>query len=283
MKFVFEKIPVEVRWGVFDDAERTKCKRGKAGPGDSSIEIDVPDDYAEPFINVRCADGYTLLPDQRRALISADEVVVVDGSLFYADVDRQKHPYELNHDATKNLITGAQGLAGRARFFAALVALETHLEHLTFAMLVLSGHRTDAQFGRLNTQQDRTVEAFDGSNTAFFDDPVSLPGGRTIPIGEILPATRDEMRVIFDEVRKLRNNIVHAWTYKHPERSDLANRFQTMGEQLQTHHDTDDDFFEHATTVLVRLFARVNPLDGRASVFRERAIVEEERRNRGYT
>ena len=50
-------------------------------------------------------------------------------------------------------------------------------------------------------------------------------------------------------------------------RNNLAARFQAMGEQLQTHHDTDDEYFEHATTALVRLFARVNPLDGRTSVF----------------
>jgi len=55
-----------------------------------------------------------------------------------------------------------------------------------------------------------------------------------------------------------------------------------MGEELQTHHETDDEFFEQATSLLIRLFARVSTLDNRAAVFRERAIVEQERRTHGH-
>ena len=109
-----------------------------------------------------------------------------------------------------------------------------------------------------------------------------MPGKRIISVGAIEIQYRDEMRIIFDEVRKLRNKVVHSWTYKHPERPDLVNRFQLMGERLQTSHATDDEFFEHTTTALIRLFARVSPLDNRASVFREARIIDEERSSRGY-
>ena len=280
MKFSFKNIPVEVRWALFDDADRTVTKSGLAASGDSVVEVDVPNEFAKPFVNVRCAGGYVIRPDQRRALIGPSETIEVDGSMFYLD-DRMAESYELNHEATKSLIT-ARHLSGRARFFAALVALETHLEYLTFAMLVLSGHLSMRKFKDLKTQKRRIAAAFDPSNTAFFDDPVSMPGNRTIEMGAISIANRDLMRVIFDEVRTLRNNVVHAWTYRHPERADIAMRFQSMGQQLLTNHEADDEFFDHATDILVSVFTRVNLLDSRASLFRERRIVEDERQVRGY-
>ena len=225
MKFEFQGLPVEVTWCVFDEEAPEKRQVGKAQPGDSVIQVTVPSSYGEPFVSVRCADGYTIRPDQRRALSDVTETVEVDGSIFYLDVDRTKHPYELNHEATKKLVTGAAGLTGRGRFFTALVALETHLEYLTFAMLVLSGHRSNSQFKGLNKQQNRAIEAFDSSNSAFFGDPVLMPGDRELTIGEIPGDSLRRMQVIFDEVRKLRNKVVHEWTYKHPDRSDLARRF----------------------------------------------------------
>ena len=94
---------------------------------------------------------------------------------------------------------------------------------------------------------------------------------------------RREVENIFNEVRTLRNKVVHKWGYKDISREKLRDIFSNVNEAVDTSSD-DNTFFHRATNVLIRLYARTkNAISNQLSYFNEKYMVEKEREERGYS
>ena len=147
-------------------------------------------------------------------------------------------------------------------------------------MLVLSTHSSKTQFENLSTHECRTNEAFSPDNTDFFSRQICICPGKENLGSEIDQPTRTLVKSIFDEVRTLRNKVVHRWGFKDIEQRELREIFERLGEPMG-YHTEDETFFSEAAFVFVRLYARTNAIRIQLSYFVEREAVKEERRERG--
>lgn len=117
-------------------------------------------------------------------------------------------------------------------------------------------------------------------NTKFFTDNIS-PGKENQ--GSIMPLTsRREVENIFNEIRKLRNKVVHKWGYRDITRDELRDIFSNLNETIDTTLN-DDDFYQRATFVLIRLYTKTSHISNQISLFNEKYVVNKEREERGYT
>lgn len=283
IEFIFTDIPVESNFAVFDkeDSVNTKDSR-KIPPGNTSFEFTIPDDWKNPHYSLRIA-GYHI-PRSFMAINDDEDIIKFDGGDYYIDF-REKLEVERNQTSIETLIHKIHGhkeLDGRQQFYISLVALESYFEHLVYGMLVLSGHFIETQFDGLYSQYHRIDHAFSANNTAFFTDNITICPGKE-NLGHIMPIPqRGEVKNIFNEIRQLRNKVVHSWGYQSITRDELQEIFSRMNESIDTTLD-DKEFYQSLSAVFIRLYARVNPIRNQVDLFNERYVVKKEREERGYS
>ena len=86
---------------------------------------------------------------------------------------------------------------------------------------------------------------------------------------------------MFHTVRKLRNNVVHNWGHKDISREELKRRFLETKENLDI-SGNDNDFYNRAAYVFVRIYAKASYIKNQLSLFNEKIIIANERKERGY-
>jgi len=91
---------------------------------------------------------------------------------------------------------------------------------------------------------------------------------------------RDELEKIFEEIRKLRNNVVHGWGYKDIGQEGIQKAFTNMGESVPM-RESEEEFYHDASFVLIRLYAKSNSLKLQLGLLRGKEEVLAERKNRG--
>lgn len=280
MEVEFIDIPESIRFAVFDKVSKESAKSYNVESGSSRLSVEIPGDWQSPHKNVRSSHYY--IPNAW-APIDPTRPLRVQGKDFYIDVSRDPHATELNRQDVENLIVQvyrSDNLSGRQKFYVALVSLQSFFENLVYGMLVLSGHKSRRQFEMLETHENQTKEAFAASNRAFFSTKISICPGKD-NLGMDVPQTRrDEIKVIFDEIRTLRNRVVHGWGYRDVELEELRRIFEKLGEPL-SHHQDDASLYSEAAFACVRLYAQSNQIKNQLSYFLEKHWVEEERRQRG--
>ncbi len=85
-----------------------------------------------------------------------------------------------------------------------------------------------------------------------------------------------------DDVRDLRNKVIHGWGHKHVPETTLRSFFSDLSEPLQPHYPNEDDFYDQAAFNFVRLYSRTQPLKTQLSLILEREAIKQERASRGY-
>ncbi len=282
MKIKFVNIPVESKFAVFNLEDKSSTMVFNIEAGNSEINIEIPDDWDSPHRNFRSLNYY--IPNQYIAIDKTNTVIEITGNDFFIDVNRETMNEELNQKSIETLIHtifSNDSIDGRQKFFISLVSLQSYFEHLIYGMLVLSSHLSKSQFKNINSHPRRTDIAFSNENTDFFSNEIKIcPGKENLGI-TIQSQVRTEFKNIFDEIRTLRNSVVHKWGYKDISQQELKDTFNRIGEQIDL-NDSHDDFLTQAAFIFVRLYARVNPLNNQLSYFNEKEIVREERATRGY-
>jgi len=214
-----------------------------------------------------------------------EDSIEFNGGDYYVDVDRKVLNEEINQKMVETLvhkISGKSNLDGRQQFFISLIALQSYFEYLVYGMLMLSGHSSKNAFKNLFNHKNRTKEAFSLNNTEFFTDKISICPGKE-NLGSIMPVdSRKKVEKIFNVIRILRNDVVHKWGYEDLTRNDLKDRFSNVNEALDITQD-DNAFYQSATHVLIRLYARTSNVKNQLSYFNEKYVVNKEREERGYT
>lgn len=214
-----------------------------------------------------------------------ENVIEFSGEDYYIDVDRGKLNEELNQKSVETLIHkihGNDNLDGRQQFFISLIALQSYFEYLVYGMLVLSGHSSKSAFKALDNHKNRTKEAFSVTNTEFFTNNITICPEKD-NLGNIMPlALREEVEKIFNQIRKLRNKVVHGWGYKDIPRDKLRDIFSNINEAVDTTLN-DNAFYKRATSVIIKLYAKTNQIRNQLSLFNEKYVVNKEREERGYT
>ena len=283
IKVNFQNIPTDSKFSFFDkDNSKSNKEVWDVPTGNSSIEFEIPESWTNPYQNIRSKSYW--IPNAYIPLDKTKPEITITGGNYYIDINREKIPEELNQESIESLIHSVhnnQAVSARQQFFIALVSLQSYFEYLVYGMLVKSGYKTQVEFNNLYTHENRTNEAFTSSNTHFFSDSIEIcPGkgglGLLIPDPEI-----NNMKEIFETVRKMRNRIVHSWGYKNLSKEDIEAYFAQVGEYINL-RTTDDEFYRNAAFVFVRLYAKVNYLKNQLSYFHEKEMIELERNSRGY-
>lgn len=282
MKFRFENIPCPTKFLVFDLGVKETRQSWTIAPGDSEIEVDIPDEWKKPSRLLSAKEYY--FPNRLVEIASLQDEQLITGGEYYIDISRAAKDEEHNQRSVETLIQQIHGnkeLSGRQKFYVSLVSLQSYFEHLVYGMLRLSGHLTKRQFDDLSTHKNRTNAAFSPNNTDFFSTTIEICPGKD-GLGTDIPQTiRAETKKIFDETRTLRNKVVHKWGYKDVGRENLVEIFDRLGENPGYHED-DDSFYLSAAFIMVRLYARASAVKNQLSLFIEREAVRIEREERGY-
>ncbi len=270
---------------VFDDANKgtTRGISFNVEVGDSDWSIEIPGEWESPYRTLASPVEY-YVPDQRQAIDDVNQILAITGADFFLDVTRERGDEEQNQRSIEGLITAIgnnDSLSGRQKFYICLVSLQSWFEYIVHGMLVLSEHVSKTRFNALSTHEARTRVAFDSANTDFFSTAIQIAPGKGDLGSDISATQRAEMENIVNEVRALRNKVVHRWGYKDIGRERLTEMFQRMGENPI--YDPDDDgWYAKAAFLFVRLYAKTNPLKNQLSLFVEREAVRAERAARGY-
>lgn len=283
IKFNFENIPRESTFAVFDkDNNKNNDYRTVIQPGNTCFEFTIPDEWHTPFRVLRTV-GYSI-PRSYLPINVNEDVIEFNGGDYYVDVDRDVLNEELNQRSVETLIHqihGNDNLDGRQQFFISLIALQSYFEYLVYGMLVLSGHSSKTSFKSLGTHEYRTKEAFSVNNIEFFTNNIIICPGKE-NLGNIIPlALREEVEEIFNQIRTLRNKVVHGWGYKDIPCDKLRDMFSNVNEAIDTSL-SDNAFYQRATSVLIRLYAKTSQIRNQLSLFNEKYVVNKEREERGY-
>ena len=283
MKCIFTNIPEETTFAVFDyDNKKAKSPSHKIPVGDSETDIEIPEDWSNPYHNIR-AHGY-IVDDAYSPIDRSKTELNFSGELYYLDITREKNPQELNQFDIEAIITGIHGidiLSSRKKFFIALTSLESYFEYLTFGMLVLSGYKTEVEFEDLKNQSSRIDCAISRRNTSFFNNQIEIRPGVENEGQLIEDPQREALKDIFHGIRDMRNKIIHAWSYNDLGKENLSQRFADMGENIGTHLD-EDTFYRDAAFQCVRLYARVQYVRSQVIVFNAKQVVRLDREASGY-
>ena len=282
MKIIFENIPVESKFAVFNKGNKGSSKVWVIEPGSSELEAQIPQEWDLPYRNIRTI-GYWI-PDAYIPINKNDTEIIVTGADYYIDVDREAMNEELNQRSIETLIHvihGNKHINSRQKFFISLVSLQSYFEHLVYGMLIQSGHISKTRFKDLQTHARRTPIAFSVDNTDFFSNNIEICPGKENLGATLLDDVKDELKNIFDKIRTLRNKVVHKWGYKDISQQEIKDTFALVGENIDL-NDSDDIFYKNAAFIFVSLYARANPLNNQLSYFNEKEMVETERKARGY-
>jgi hypothetical protein len=283
IKFVFEGIPEESGFSIFDkdNSESTHDYR-RIQPGNTSFEFTIPDEWGTPFRVLRMSHWW--IPRGYMPIGVDEDIIVFNGGDYYADVNRDELNEELNRKSVEKLIHSvivSNNLDGRQKFFVSLTSLQSYFEYLIYGMLVQSGHISKTRFNHLRHHEKRIPIAFSTLNTDFFTDQIEICPGKE-KLGSIIPnQTRFELERIFNEIRKLRNKVVHSWGHKDVGQQAIVDIFRELGEDINL-NESDDEFYRDASFVCIRLYARCSSIKNQLSLFNEKEIVRLEREARGY-
>lgn len=281
MKVQFENIPCEIKFAIFDDKEKSKI--WTIEPGDTEFEYELSAGMKAPFRVIASPNGWRVL-EGKVPIQNPTRNILITGADFYLDIDRQPVNEEQNQKNIEDLIVSIHridSLSGRKKFFVALVSLQSHFEFLVYGMLVLSGHLDKSKFTKLHTHKERTSEAFSKNNTAFFSNQIEIIPGKSIKMATIADETRRQIEVIFNEIRTLRNGVVHKWGYKDVGRDKVSEIFRKLNED-PGYQESDDEFYANAAWIFVRLYTRTNQINTQLKYFIQRTAVREDREERGY-
>jgi len=285
VKVFFNNIPGSAKFAVFDYANKSKDRTISfyVEEGNSVFEAEIPAEWESPYRTLIPNPEY-YVHDHYLSIEDVNEELEINGGEFYLDVTRQPADEEHNKRSIEDLITAVgnnETLTGRQKFYISLVSLQSWFEYLVHGMLILSRHISKTKFEDLDNHKKRTKVAFDKANTDFFSTTITIAPGKGSFGADISDEHRAEMENIFNEVRTLRNKIVHKWGIKDVGRDQLIKIFERIGENPMYAPD-DDDWYAEAAFLFVRLYARTNPLKSQLSYFIEKEAVESERKQRGY-
>ena len=282
IKISFKDIPRSTKIVIFDNEDKSLSKVWEIDQGDKEIEFDLPDSWSDPYRNI-LTTGY-FIPDSYAPISNNENTFSICGSDYYADIDRRVQNEEQNKKSIEQLIHSIfanDSLSGRQKFFISLIALQSHFEYLIYGMLVLSGHISKTKFDNLSTQAARIPVAFSSHNTDFFSNQIEICPGKNNLGSEIQQTNRDNIEMIFEEVRKVRNKVVHRWGYKDLGQEKLRDIFSKLEEAINL-NSSDDKFYLDACFVCVRLYAKTNVIGNQLLYFIEKEAVRAERKLRGY-
>ena len=279
----FRDIPAQSTFAVFDEGSGGPATTWTIPPGDFEVNAKIPRDWRAPFRVLRCREYF--IPQDRVPIEDSEAEILISGDAYYLDVNREAANEERNRRVVERLIHQLHGsdlLDGRQKFYISLISLQSYFEFLVHGMLVLAGHVSMRRFNELETHKRRTAVAFDDANTDFFSTNIEICPGKEGLGAAIETRARSEAKGILDEIRTLRNKVVHAWGYKDVGRDRIRTTLEGLGEQLG-YHESDDAFYAAAAYAMVRLYARIhNMLAAQLSYFIEKEVVRAERASRGY-
>ncbi len=283
IRYEFRNIPKASNFAAYDrKCSKTHKKVWEIPVGDTDIQYDLPDDWIEPYQQLRSKSYW--IPNINLPITAQMSVVRITGGNYYIDISRVKIPEELNQESIESLIGSAHvtpGLSERQQFFIALVSLQSYFEYLVYGMLVLSGYKSTSAFDRLGNHKKRIHVAFSANNTHFFSNTIEICSGKS-GLGHIITsAERTKIQDIFDAIRIMRNKVVHSWGYKDIPKEDLNDFFDQLGEPIDT-RTSEGEFYKRAAFTCVRLYAKVNYIKTQLSYFHEKEMIRLERQNRGY-
>lgn len=283
MIFKFKDIPCDATFAVFDKDNRGPTSDVRnVSIGDTEFDIEIPATWTSPYRNFRTGEYF--VPNAYMPIVGDVSEIVISGGDFYIDVNRERRNEELNRRSIETLIHqihGNRDVDGRQKFFVSLVSLQSYFEHLVYGMLVLSGHLSRRKFKNLETQAKRIPVAFSDNNTQFFSQQIEICPGKG-GLGSHIPSEiKDAQEKTFEKIRKLRNKVVHSWGYKDIGQQEIKDDFLDLGENINL-IEPDDAFYEQASFVLVRLYAKASLLNNQLSLFTEKEMVRLERESRGY-
>ncbi len=280
MKIVFDNIPEASRFTVFDLANKDAAASWEIPIGDLEIEYEIPAEWSTPYYSLRSSTYY--IPNEYNSLSGPE--ISFSGDDYYLDISRENSIEELNQESVESLITGVQNndkLDFRQKFYISLVSLQSYFEYLTYGIIVLSGFKTEADFGALRTANNRINSGFSNGNTDFFSDQIHLCPGKENLGRLITDEERDRLRKIFHMIRDMRNAVVHAWSYNNLTKHEINGFFQTVGEHVDVRLSASD-FYRDATQNFIRLYAKVDYIRSQLMYFKEREYIRAERQERGY-
>lgn len=279
----FQNIPIDSMFAFFDfDNGKSKKEVWEISTGDSSIEFEIPDNWTNPYQNLRPKSYW--IPNAYIPVDKTKSEITFTGGDYYIDINREKIPEELNQESIESLIHSIhnnQSVNARQQFFISLVSVQSYFEYLVYGMLVKSGYKTLTEFNNLYMHENRINEAFTSSNTHFFSNNIQICPGKE-NLGQLIQTNEiNNMKEIFNTVRKMRNKIVHSWGYRDLSKEDINSYFRRVCEYINL-RTTDDEFYRNAAFVFVRLYAKVNYIRNQLSYFHQKEMIEIERKSRGY-
>lgn len=279
--FRFKNIPCPSTFGIFDEADRTTIQTWEINPGDSEITVDILPTWQSPYRVIRATRYF--IPNSREPIERSAKKVLITGNDYHINVNRETANEEHNQKSVKELITtiySNDALSGRQKFYVSLLALQSHFEQLTYGMLVLSGHMSKTKFN--NGKAEHLIkEAFAEKNTFLQSGEIEICPGKSVFRERVTDKTRGDLDNIFQEIRKLRNIVAHRWGYQDVGCGKILEIFRKVGENID-YYTTDEDFYNKASFVFVRLYARASILENRIALLIEREAIKLEREARGY-
>ena len=210
--------------------------------------------------------------------------IEINGWMFYLDVcwiDPTSE--ELNLENIEKLIyVSGQELSEKQKFFISIISLESYFEYIIYVMLVVSRNISKSKYDDLSTACSRSKEAFE-NNTAFFQTEISVHPWLNIPVKNIEDGEKERILWIFDKIRKLRNDIIHAWSFKDKTFEEIKESLIALGELNIVSNDTDI-ILRDARNLLVKWYAEIETiLRTRIRALEMRRLVNEELESRGFS
>lgn len=282
MRFIFEKIPEQSKFAIFELGQKGPAEMYEIPSGDTEIGFDIPSEWEDPHYAIKTISYY--IPDDCVPITDSEKPITITGADYYLDVTQNEEAIERNWKSVESLIVaiGSSGLEPRQKFFTGLLSLNSYFEFLVHAMLVLSGHISNNRFRDLGTHENRISEAFSDDNTAFFGTAFELCPGKSIDTAEVPLHTRAFLVDVMNDVRKLRNEVAHKWGYRDVPEERIKSLFEVAGIALP-YTSNPDAFFEGAAQQFTAIWAKVkNPLDLRYKLVAQREVIRKDRTERGY-
>ena len=279
--FRFKNIPCPSTFGIFDEADRTTVQTWEINPGDSELAVDIPSTWQSPYRVIRAMRYF--IPNSMEPIERSTKEVLITGGDYYLDAIREIANEEHNQKSVKELITtiySNDALSGRQKFYVSLLALQSHFEQLTYGMLVLSGHMSKTKFDDKKAEH-LIKEAFAERNTFLQSGKIEICVGKSVLCERVTDKARGDLVNIFQEIRWLRNRVAHRWGYQDIGCDKILEIFRKVGESID-YYTTDEDFYNKAAFVFVRLYARASIIESRLALLIEREAIKLERAARGY-
>ena len=280
MKFSFTEIPEMSKLVLVDNLQKESVDFD-IPTGDSEVEYEVPKSWQGSYV-IRTVKYY--IPDSYVQITDTGSPISVSGKDYYLDINRPAEEVEQQWNSVEDLIVAINrtNLEPRQKFYTGLLSLNSYCEFLVHAMIVRSGHMSKTKFDNLNTHEERISCAFDKKNKKFFAKSFYICPGKSCDVAEMRLETRSYLKLIMNELRKLRNDVAHSWGYREVSEERIIQLFKEAEHNLQ-YTSNAKDFFEAAAQGLIAIYCKIkNPLGDRYNLLSEREAVSKDREDRGY-